>query len=387
MTISYVYDMQLPTRYAAAIQILNTCHALAEEGIRTRLYVRSLQASPEECLSRYDLTPHDKLTLHPLHGTMTYRFWPRSAVRRLRQPGDQLHYVISRGEPGIMFYQHLRRTALRPYERWIYEAHRPCAGNLEESKIASTEGHLKLPLHRVRQLEKAAVEQASGLVCLTPAVKEALSDLYRLPSSLLFLPSGTSIPSAAPVHDENRDLDIFYAGKLERRKGVMDLIMAMRHLREYRVHIAGGAEDEVADLRRQAQLCEVQSQVSLLGFVQPGRVKSLYARARVGVCPLPSGESEVSERFTSPLKLLDMMAWGVPVVASNIPSIRQIAEDGKTALLVPPNDERALAQAIRHLLENRPFALRLAAAARIVVQQYSWKCRAQRLAGFLAGIS
>ena len=387
ITVSYVYDMPLPTRYAAAIQILNTCWALAEEGVRTRVYVRSLQEPAHECLSRYGLQPHHLLTIHPFYGTAAYRALPSVAVRRLRQRGREIHHVISRGEPGILLHRHLRRAGLLPNERWIYEAHRLCAGHPEESKIASTEGHLNRPLERVRQLEGAAVEAANGLVCLTPNVQQALSDLYSLPSSVLILPSGTSIPQEAPSDDKGRDLDIFYAGKLELRKGVLDLIVAMQHLPEYRLHIAGGSPAEIESLRKQAESYGVQSRINLLGSVEPGAIGGLYARARVGACPLPAMGSDVSERFTSPLKLLNMMAWGVPIVASSVSSVREILQDGLNGILIEPNDPRALAKALRFLLEDRAFALRLARAARVAAEQYSWKRRAQRLKEFLTGIS
>ena len=385
--VSYVYDMPLPTRYAAAIQILNTCWALADEGVATRLYVRTLQATPEECLRSYGLKPHKLLTILPFHGAAAYRFLPRIAVRRLRQPSRQRHFVISRGEPGILLYRSLRRAGLLPNERWVYEAHRLSAGHPEESNIAMTEGHLRMPLKRVRQLESAAVEAADGLICLTPAVEQALSDLYRLPSSILILPSGTSIPPEIPPDGKDRDLDIFYAGKLEIRKGILDLILAMQHLPEYRLHVAGGSSLELDRLRNQVQASGVESRVNLLGYVQPNEVAELYARARTGVCPLPAMGSDVSERFTSPLKILNMMAWGVPLVASSVPSVRQIVEDEVTGLLVPPNDIKALAAAMRRLLEDRALASRLASAARVAVQAYSWKRRAQRLHDFLAGIA
>lgn len=220
-------------------------------------------------------------------------------------------------------------------------------------------------------------------MCLTPAIQEALSGLYALPSNVLILPSGTTVPAAEPSGDALRDLDILYSGKLERRKGVGDLIRSMPHLPEYHAHLAGGSPAEVEDLRLEARRCGVESRVHLLGFLDPTQAELLYARARVGVCPLPAGMSMVSELFTSPLKLLNMMAWGVPVVATDIPSVRRIVEHNVSALLVPPGDTHALANAVRELLTNRPLAKTLTLAARQAVRSYSWQRRAAQLKDFL----
>jgi glycosyltransferase involved in cell wall biosynthesis len=384
MRISYFYDMPLPNRYAAAIQILNTCRELANLNVPVVAYVSRLAYHPAECLAVYGLKPHPLLSIEPLFGTLRYRIRPNVRLRGVLRPSGShgTHWVVSRGEPGILLHQRLRQIRLRPNERWIYEAHRLCA----ESGMADTQGHLGMASSEVRGLEKAAVEQADGLVCLTPAVQQALGAHFRLPENVLILPSGTSLPSEDPPDDSRRDIAILYAGKLRRRKGVLDLVHAMRYLPEFRVWVAGGSTEEVSRLRMETEASGVSSRVELCGFVDPGRMHGLYSRARVGVCPLPSGEGAVSERFTSPLKLLNMMAYGVPVVATDVPSVRHILTHEATGLLVEPGNPEALAAAVRRLLTDRPLAHRLAAAARIAAEQYSWQNRARRLRDFLVSM-
>ena len=108
--------------------------------------------------------------------------------------------------------------------------------------------------------------------------------------------------------------------------------------------------------------------------------------ARVGVCPLAAGRDSVSDRFTSSLKLLQMMALGMPVVATDTPPIRAVATDGRDVLLVPPNDPEALAGGIGRLLADPDLAARLAAAARRTAEAYGWDARARRLEDFAAGL-
>ena len=83
--------------------------------------------------------------------------------------------------------------------------------------------------------------------------------------------------------------------------------------------------------------------------------------------------------FTSPLKLFDYMAAGVPIVASDLPSLREVLRDGENALLANAGDADAFAAAVRRLLADRSLADRLGRQARIDVQQYSWDARARTL--------
>ena len=105
---------------------------------------------------------------------------------------------------------------------------------------------------------------------------------------------------------------------------------------------------------------------------------------RFDVLALPNIASErISARHTSPLKLFEYMAAGRPIVASDLPSLREVLRDDENALLVPPDDPKVLAAGIRRVIEDKPFAAKLAAQAREDVMQYSWTSRAKRLLEFM----
>jgi glycosyltransferase involved in cell wall biosynthesis len=73
------------------------------------------------------------------------------------------------------------------------------------------------------------------------------------------------------------------------------------------------------------------------------------------------------------------MAAGAPIVASDLPTVREVLGDGDDALLVPPEDPAALAAAIRRLLVNPGLADRLRRAAFEQVRAYTWDARAARI--------
>jgi glycosyltransferase involved in cell wall biosynthesis len=124
--------------------------------------------------------------------------------------------------------------------------------------------------------------------------------------------------------------------------------------------------------------------VTFTGLVPPPRVPELLARADVLVLPNPA--SAISTRFTSPLKLFEYMAAGRPIIASDLPAIREVIEPEVHGLLVPPGDPEALASAISRMLDDSQLRDRLARAARTRVDDYTWDRRGERLEALLADV-
>jgi glycosyltransferase involved in cell wall biosynthesis len=101
--------------------------------------------------------------------------------------------------------------------------------------------------------------------------------------------------------------------------------------------------------------------------------------ARAAAVVVPFLRAGMTERHTSPLKIFEAMAAGRPIVASDLPSSREILRDGENALLVPPGDAGALAAALRRVLGDDGLARRLAASAWDEAPRYSWAARARAL--------
>lgn len=384
MRLSYLYDIPLPCRFAAPIQILNTARELATLGVVTTLYTGPVQA---DCLVFYGLKPHENLRLVPLFSSIPWQVdlrWRLSRLVRAGRRHEGPHVIMSRGETGLAVLPRLRRLRLPPATRLVYEAHRLSFAH-EAERLLDRRWWAGDPLparaERIRRRERAAVESADALVCLTQGVHDALA-AFGVARPALVLPSGTAVPPAGPA-EGGRDIDVIYAGKLEARKGLDLLLEAMRRLPGRSLWVLGGEPEQVTQHRRIADSFGIGDRVVFTGFVEPWRVPHYLRRARVGVCALPTGVSVISEEFTSPLKLLEMMAFGVPVVASNLASVRAIAEHDRTALLTRPDDPADLASAIASILDDPGLADRLGNAARRRAADFSWSTRARRLLDFL----
>jgi alpha-1,3-rhamnosyl/mannosyltransferase len=167
-------------------------------------------------------------------------------------------------------------------------------------------------------------------------------------------------------------------GTLEPRKNLETLLAAWRWLRRRRA--AAGAAGEVPSLvlcgqygwkseglRRRVEEAEAEGWLRHLGYVDEGALASLYRGARLFVFP------SRYEGFGLPV--LEALAAGVPVVASDLPVLRELA--GDAVLYAPPTDVEAWVRQVAAVLDDPELARRLAAAGRERAKGYTWERAAE----------
>ncbi|MBA3747784.1 MAG: glycosyltransferase, partial [Solirubrobacterales bacterium] len=112
------------------------------------------------------------------------------------------------------------------------------------------------------------------------------------------------------------------------------------------------------------------------GAVDPARVGPLLAQADASVAPYPA----TAERYFSPLKVLESMAAGVPVVGSRVGQLPDLIRDGETGMLCEVGDPHAIALALAELASDANRRLQMGARARAwVLAHHSWDGVASRI--------
>ena len=171
---------------------------------------------------------------------------------------------------------------------------------------------------------------------------------------------------------------ILSVGRLSREKGHADLVQSLARLA--RLHPALGFKavivgdgPERARVEAEAASAGVGDRMVFAGHADD--VRPFYAAADVLALP--------SHSEGSPLVLLEAMAAGVPVVATDVGGVPEVAADGETALLVPARDARAFAAALARVLSDPKLAHALAetASARVAAD-FSSEARARALINF-----
>jgi glycosyltransferase involved in cell wall biosynthesis len=188
----------------------------------------------------------------------------------------------------------------------------------------------------------------------------------------------TRAVARAALDLEEREHLVVYTGGLMEWKGVDGILAAARLLPDVQFVIAGGMDADVARLRG---LASGLPNLRLDGFQPTDRVPLYLAAGDLGLVPNRSTPA-ISARYTSPLKVFEAMAAGLPLVCSDLPSLRALLSN-EEAEFVAPDDGQALAKGIERLLTDGDRRSRLAAAMAARAPQHSWQARARQLLSWM----
>jgi glycosyltransferase involved in cell wall biosynthesis len=204
------------------------------------------------------------------------------------------------------------------------------------------------------------LEYVFGKYGFDPKVVPNIVDLSRFSSA----PEDGQRP--APHLLVTRNLEPIY----DNATALRVLVKVRARYPDARLTIAGSGELR-AELEQLAQELGVAPYVTFTGRVDAANMPALYRSADIMLNP--------SVIDNTPNSVLEALASGVLVVSTNVGGVPYLVEDGKTALLVPPRDPDAMAQAVLRLLEDRALAARMRAAGTSYVEQYSWASVRPRL--------
>jgi len=384
MRFAYIDPHPVPGISPPQIQILYTVDGLARAGVEVVLITpRPLrQADPSHILGR---GIHPKVTTHYLPNFRkrwwlpvgSSRFFYRMATRMVAGLG--VDAVLTRNLK--MADRLLGQAACPPL---FFETHELFAQSFRENHDLSR-GRNQKKLAALIAREARVYAGARGIFALTSTLEQDLRDEYDFLTPTTVLPDGVDIAQVDAAAGPQEPLDerrVLYLGSLHPWKGVAVLIQAISLVPDSRLQIVGGTRERIDTLRRLADNLGVTARVDLVGPVAPHR-RFEYIKA-AAVCALPLTRASIASRYTSPLKLFEYMAARRAIVASDLPSTREVLDAGVHGVMVPPEDPEALAIAIEQLLHDRALRDRLGAAARRRVEDYDWRQRAARIVEFAA---
>ncbi|MBU1755022.1 glycosyltransferase family 4 protein [Patescibacteria group bacterium] len=166
---------------------------------------------------------------------------------------------------------------------------------------------------------------------------------------------------------------VVYTGHLYGWKGVATLMGAAKSLPNIDFYLVGGTKEDIEKYKAEYS----SSNMHFVGHVPHADVRRWQSSADMLVLP-NTGKDKLSSLYTSPMKLFEYMANKRPIIASDIPSIREVVGDNMATLFEPDNSLE-LASAIRQVIENPKEANKMADIAYESVLKHSWRSRAMRM--------
>lgn len=373
--IVYISKALIPSRTANSLHIMKMCQAFANNGHEVELLVLSEKESEERNMGDiyryYSVKSNFKVTWVPMIATngsrlrylMSSLVLGYSLIRRL---------IFIRCD--IVYGRDLLGCTLSALlgKRTIFESHAPIWRSQLESALFK--GLLRLP-------------RFSRLVVISDALRQVYLSRYTLlnASNTMIAHDASDLPEemtdVSLLQGNPKRLQVGYVGHLYKGKGVEVVDAIAPLIPDVNFHIIGGLEHDIEYWKSKI----TSPNVFFYGFIKQGELSQYIYN--LDICLLPnqhyiSGFGKDSEKskniskFTSPLKMFEYMAHKKPIIASDLPVLREVLSSN-IACLVPPMDFEAWQNAISRLRssKNRDFLANKAHA--VFLENYTWGQRAK----------
>ena len=264
------------------------------------------------------------------------------------------------------------------------------------SKIPGWEDTERFTLDR--QLETLAATGANHVFTLTQALADELhvrgvsrARIELAPNAIdpeAFSPIERDIPLAESLGVSQAQIVIGYIGSIVAYEGLDDLVTAFDHV----VKKVPGAKlifvgdgDAMPSLRTHVKALGLEAEVVFAGKVQPDQVRRYFSL--LDVVALPRKPFKVCQ-LVSPLKPLEAMAMGIPLVVSDVAALKEMVRENETALVHKAGDAASLAACLVRLAQDRGLAQRMAQRARReVLATGTWERVASHISQSYAAIT
>jgi len=376
--LTYIANLRLPTEKAHSIQIMKMCEAFSLQDVEVELIIPSKRNNlgELEVFKYYGIQKPFKVKRIPstdlLGGTILFGqlfYWIDLVTFLISL------YFKSRIEKGSIIYSRdpilLLPFSWRDY-RLVVEIH-------------------SLPVRRRFFLK--LLSRASIVVVLTKYLKDVLVDSGFSENIITVAPDGVDIKafglnlSKEEVRQKlglpKEVLLVGYVGAFKTMGMEKGIDTALKSFKSFKgkatLVLVGGHETDIEFYKKIARDLAIAERVIFVGRVSPSMVPFYLKSFDVLIAPFP--ENQHYKYYMSPLKLFEYMASGVPIILSDLPSLREIVDKSSATFFQPGNPED-LAVAINHALNNPEESKKKVDKSLVLAQEHTWIRRAYDIFNF-----
>ncbi|HYI08299.1 MAG TPA: glycosyltransferase family 4 protein [Thermoanaerobaculia bacterium] len=322
------------------------------------------------------------LPAHQVEGPIEIARFPREVPNFLERAllfGDWIARAVDRLEPSLEIC-HFRdpwagtAIALRPRRRYaaVYEVN--ALPSIELPSLFPLLG--PRTLEKIRRIEMDCCAAADLIVTPSHTTAGLLGSLGVAPDKIAVIPNGADPDSSAPRPAGAPEVYILYFGAAQSWQGIDTLLRAFARLADFAplrlVLCASRDSKSWRGYERLAVKLGVADRILWRFALEEPELAGWRRHALVSVAPLTDSPRNAVQGC-APLKILESMASGTAVVASDLPSVRELIRDHEDGWLVHPDRPAELARAIRILLEHPDRARELGEHARHTIEErFTW---------------
>ena len=376
MKLIYVAETRLPTEMAHGLNIIKMCEAFVKNGAGLELVVPlRFQISDIGKKDPFDYYKVDKI--FKIRKIFCFDLTP---LNRFLGPVSFLIQAISFSF--FAFFYLLFKKADIIYGRDRFSLF----------WISFFRRNTMFEVHKIhRFFFWGILKRAKKIVVISNGIKKALLERGIREEKILTVPDGVDLDDFKIEESKeecqqklNLPLDkklVLYTGHLYKWKGVEALALASKFLpRDVLIVIVGGIKWYLTNFKNFVKKNNLKN-ILILGYQDYSKIPYFLKSAD---CLILTGtrNSDVSQYQTSPMKMFEYMASKRPIIASDLPSFREILNE-ENSILVESDNPQALARGIKKVLDNPDLAEKIFTKAFEDVQKYTWENRAKKILGIL----
>ena len=304
-------------------------------------------------------------------GIKTHQWFYMDAFRDIRKlhREKRIDAVISRDPESLPYLAKLKRSK---HIAVFYQPHNfyvDLSARSDVEPAAAKKYHL---------LEKKFIPKMTGVLCLQDTQAELFKKAF--PSQKIFVASPGVLRTQPHAGMGFQRRLIGYVGSFQLNDGIETLLQAFKILvqEKFKVIMVGGRnQHEMAGLKQRIYELGLEDKILITSWVSYAQVEIYLEKISVGLIPL--NDNFYNRYLTAPNKLFDYLSRGIPVVASDFPSIRNFISEGNEGLFVPPEHPEALAAAIKKIFADEETYEAFHARARKSSIKYLWEHQARNM--------
>jgi glycosyltransferase involved in cell wall biosynthesis len=365
MKLIYISNSRIPTEKAHGIQIAKMCEAFAQNGIDVTLLLPKRRGKiKQDLFSYYGVAPTFKVKRLPVIDLIGYKIPFVFMLLTLTFTLSAGIFLIFSNKKTILYTRgeiplFLIRLLFKPFPLF-WETH------IKPSNMKRYAGVIK---------------RSRGLIVVTKYYKKELKDMYGVDeNNILYVADGVDIDKfkiESPKSKAREKLGlpqdkriILYSGSNIGWKGLDTLYEASELLpADYLVALMG------------THSRKARNNILYTGH-RPYTEMPMWMKASDAFVLTGTEKNDISNLYTSPLKMFEYMSSDRPIVASDILSFRDVLNDNNS-MLVAPDDSKEMADGIRLVCEDNELAKKISANALSDVRKYSWINRAENIKNFI----
>ncbi len=383
MKIIGITHWRIPSEKTMAPYMMRVMEAFADEGAQVEFWAPRRR-------NTHELHKTDPFTYHAIEPNFRMRYLP--VIDIMPQTAGRFGFYLMLGSFVVfVFFRMLFTRGRKNTVFYFFDLRDAVTAHLLSNKTFC-EIHMYYR-SSLDAINRRGFKRMSGIIAATKPLRTAIQRDYGVSDKkILHAPCGVNYERFGintPMRDAREKLGlpqegkiILYVGHLFPVKGVDVLFEAHTGLRPGEtIYFVGGTDEDIENFKKKWHKAGSPNNVVIAGR-KPHQEIPLWLRA-ADILSIPNTAKEDAGSIeSSPSKLIEYMASGRPIVASDVPGIRDVLEEGM-GYFAPADNASAIAVAVHEAFDNPQEAQRRVAAARAASKNLSWNGRAKSILQFI----